>query len=76
MTVSNKEADMPIVKVIEILAESKKSWEDAASNAVSEASKTVKDITGVDVLGFKADVKDGKVINYKAHCKIAFVVNR
>jgi flavin-binding protein dodecin len=63
-----------IVKVLELVTESGKSWEDAAQNAVKDASRTVKNITGVDVIGFKAEVKDGNIINYKAHCKIAFVV--
>jgi flavin-binding protein dodecin len=63
-----------IVKVIELVAESGKSWEDAAQNAVTEAAKSVKNITGVDVIGFKGEVSNGKVTKYKAHCKIAFVV--
>ncbi|MBN2532429.1 MAG: dodecin domain-containing protein [Spirochaetales bacterium] len=63
-----------IVKVIEVVSESTKSWEDAAQNAVADASKTVKHITGVDVIGFKGEVKDGKIIKYKAHCKLAFVI--
>jgi flavin-binding protein dodecin len=63
-----------IVKVLELVTESGKSWEDAAQNAVREAARTVKNITGVDVKGFKAEVKDGNIIKYKAHCKIAFVV--
>jgi dodecin len=64
-----------IVKVIEVVSESTKSWEDAAQNAVTDASKTIKNISGVDVIGFKGEVKDGKIINYKAHCKLAFVVD-
>lgn len=63
-----------IIKVIEIVTDSTKSWEDAAQNAVSEASKTISNITGVDVIGFKADVENNKVTKYKAHCKIAFKV--
>lgn len=63
-----------IIKVIEIVSESTKSWEDAAENAVKDASKTIKNITGVDVIGFKAEVKDGKIVNYKANCKLAFIV--
>lgn len=65
-----------IVKVIEVVAESTKSWEDAAQNAVADASKSVKNITGVDVIGFKGEVKDGNILKYKAHCKLAFVVEQ
>ena len=63
-----------IVKVIEVVSESTKSWEDAAANAVKDASSTVKNITGVDVIGFKAEVKDGVITKYKANCKVAFIV--
>jgi len=63
-----------IVKILELVTESTKSWEDAAQNAVKDASRTVKNITGVDVIGFKAEVKEGNIVKYKAHCKIAFIV--
>jgi flavin-binding protein dodecin len=41
---SNKTPTMAVIKVIEILANSTKSWEDAAQQAVSEAAKTIKNI--------------------------------
>ncbi|MBN2444691.1 MAG: dodecin domain-containing protein [Spirochaetales bacterium] len=65
-----------IIKVIEVVSESTKSWEDAAQSAVTDASATVKNITGVDVIGFKGEVQNGKIVKYKAHCKIAFIVDK
>ncbi|HUT81525.1 MAG TPA: dodecin family protein [Candidatus Bathyarchaeia archaeon] len=53
---------------------SEKSWEDAAKNAVEEASKSIRGITGVDVINQTASVKDGKIVKYKASCKLAFSV--
>jgi flavin-binding protein dodecin len=64
------------VKILELIGNSEKSWEDAVQEALREAAKTVKNIVGVDVLGFKAEVKNGKIAKYKAHVKIAFVVER
>ena len=64
------------VKILELIGGSEKSWEDAVQEALREAAKTVRDIVGVDVLGFKADVKNGKITRYKAHVKIAFTVER
>ena len=64
------------VKILELIGSSEKSWEDAVQEALREAAKTVRDIVGVDVLGFKADVKNGKITRYKAHVKIAFAVER
>ena len=64
------------VKIIEMLSTSPNSWEEAAQNAVTEASKTLRNITGVDVIGFKGEVKEGKIVAYKAHVRIAFVIER
>lgn len=63
-----------VVKVIEIIGISEKSWEDAVSQAVAKAADTINDITGVEVMSFTARVEDGKVTGYKANCKIAFAV--
>jgi len=64
------------VKILELIGSSEKSWEDAVQEALKDAAKTVRNIVGVDVLGFKADVKNGKITRYKAHVKIAFTVER
>ncbi|MET7029694.1 dodecin family protein [Sediminicola luteus] len=65
---------MSVLKVIEILANSNKSWEDAAKNAVSEASKSVKNIRSVYINEQSATVKDGKMDNYRVNVKITFEV--
>ncbi len=65
---------MSVLKVIEILANSDKSWEDAAKNAVSEASKSVKNIRSVYINEQSATVKDGKMDNYRVNVKITFQV--
>ncbi len=65
---------MSVLKVIEILANSNKSWEDATKNAVSEASKSVKNIRSVYINEQSATVKDGKMDNYRVNVKITFEV--
>lgn len=65
---------MSAIKVIEIIGVSTKSWEDAANAAVTEASKTVRNITGVDVVSQTAKVKDGAITEFHAACKLAFKV--
>ncbi len=65
---------MSVLKVIEILANSSKSWEDATENAVAEASKSVKNIRSVWVQEQSATVKDGKVDDYRVNVKITFEV--
>ncbi len=66
---------MSVIKIIELLGVSEKSWEDAASNAIQEAAKTVKGITGLEVLNQTAKVKNGKIAEYRANLKVAFKVD-
>jgi flavin-binding protein dodecin len=66
---------MSAIKIIEVLGVSKKSWEDAANEALGEAKKSVHGITGLEVVAQTAKVKDGDVDEYHATCKIAFKVD-
>ena len=65
---------MTMLKVIECLAESNKSWEDAAQQAVSSASKTVRNIKSIWIENFEATVEDGKLKSYRVNAKISFVL--
>lgn len=65
-----------IVKVIELIGASEKSWNDAVQTALSEAAKTVENIVGIDVKGMSAKVENNKIVEYKANVKIAFVIKR
>jgi flavin-binding protein dodecin len=63
---------MAVLKVIELLASSDKSWEDAVKNAVKTAGKTVKGIRSVYVKEQSAKVKDNDVVEYRVIVKISF----
>jgi flavin-binding protein dodecin len=65
---------MAVKKVIEIMASSPKSWEDATSIAVKTAGKTVKGIKSVYVHHISAVVKDNKIAEYRINAKITFDV--
>jgi flavin-binding protein dodecin len=65
---------MAIVKVIEVIAHSEKSIDDALRGAVSEVSKTVRNIDSVYVKDIKAHVKDGKISTFGVICQISFRV--
>ena len=65
---------MAIHKVIEVLSQSDKSWEDAAARAVRDAAKTVKGIRSIYVRNFQADVKENKIIQYRINAKVTFEV--
>ena len=66
---------MATTKVIELIGSSPDSWEGAAQAAVTEAVKTIKGVSGVDVIGFTGKVRDGKLVEYRANVKVAFVVD-
>lgn len=65
---------MAVVKVIEVIASSPTSFDDAVQKAVTEASKTVKNIDSVYVKDFKAHVDGNKITSYGVICKISFRV--
>ncbi len=65
---------MAILKVIEVLANSNKGWEDAAKNAVAQAAKSVKNIRSVYINEHSATVDDGKIVDYRVNVKITFEV--
>ena len=67
---------MPVVKVIEVIASSEKSIEDAMQNADAEVSKSIRNIDSVYVKDIKAHVKDGKITSYGCICKISFRVDQ
>jgi flavin-binding protein dodecin len=65
-----------VIKVIELVGVSQSSWSDAAKKAVEEASKTLRGITGIEVIDSSARVENGKVTEYRVNCKIAFPIER
>ncbi|MBT8394783.1 MAG: dodecin domain-containing protein [Flavobacteriaceae bacterium] len=65
---------MAVLKVIEVLANSEKSWEDATKNAVKHASKTVKNIKSVYIQDQSAMVKGDDVTEFRVNVKLTFEV--
>ncbi len=62
------------MRVIELVGESKESWEDAAQRLVKRESVIHKNITGLDVLRSTAVVRDGKIIEYRIDAKMAYAI--
>jgi len=65
-----------VVKVIEVLAQSEKSWEDAAAKAVKAASKSIDNIKSIYIVDSSAKVEDGKIVQYRINAKISFVIGK
>lgn len=66
---------MSMLKVIEVLAESDTSWEDAVQNAVTQASKTVRNIKSVYIKNHEVTVAGGKLAKFRVNAKISFLLD-
>lgn len=65
---------MTMLKVVEILAQSEKSWEDAAQLAVQEAAKTVRNIKSIYIQEMEATVENDRITYYRINVKISFAI--
>ncbi len=65
---------MTMLKVIEVLAESDKSWEDAAQVAVKQAAKSVRNIKSIYIKEIEASVQNDKITKYRINAKVSFVL--
>jgi dodecin len=65
---------MPLAKVIEVVASSDSSFEDAVKQGVADAAETLRGISGIKVRDFTAKVSDGKLSEFKVTMDIAFSV--
>ena len=63
-----------VVRVVELVGVSDKSWSDAAQQVVQRASESLRHNTGLDVIKSSAVVRDGKIVEYHVDVKVAFVV--
>lgn len=66
---------MTILKVIELMANSTKSWEDAVQQAVTNASRTIYNIRSVYVQDHSAIIEDNKIAEYRVTVKLSFEID-
>lgn len=66
---------MAVVKVVELLAQSDKGWEDATQVALREAARTIRDIKSIYVKDFQAIVENDKITQYRVTVKVSFTVS-
>jgi flavin-binding protein dodecin len=67
---------MAVIKTIDLVGVSSESWRDAANQALAEASKTIRGITGMEVLETSCNVADGTISEYLTHVRIKFRIER
>jgi dodecin len=61
-----------VYKIIELVGTSSESWEQAAKNAVEQASKTLRDLRVAEVVQLDMHLEDGKIVAYRAKLKLSF----
>ena len=63
---------MSVLKVVELLGNSKESFEDAVQQVINEASKTIQDIKSVYVQDMQVTVMDNQISEYRVNAKVTF----
>lgn len=66
---------MSVLKVIEILGNSDKSFEDAVQNVINEVSKTVRDIKSVYIQDMQVTVQNNQITQYRINAKVTFGIH-
>jgi flavin-binding protein dodecin len=67
---------VPVLNSIELEGVSTESWGEAAQEALREASKTIRSIERMEVLGTSATVTDGNIVEYRTQVRLVFRVER
>jgi len=67
---------MSVVKIMDLIGSSTESWDDAGKEAIMEAAKTVRGITGCEVVAQSAEVSGDQITQFRTTVRIAFVVER
>jgi hypothetical protein len=61
-----------VYNVIELIGTSDESWEKATSNAVEEASKTLRDLRVAEVIEQDVLVEEGEIVAYRSKVRLSF----
>jgi dodecin len=67
---------MSVIKTIDLVGVSDKSWRDAAQQALAEAAKTIRGIESMDILETSTRVQDNEISEYHTHVRIRFRIER
>lgn len=67
---------MAVARVTDIIASSKEGWEDAARQALTRATKTLRGITGLEIVRQNAKIENGRIVEYRVECRITFILEK
>jgi flavin-binding protein dodecin len=69
-------SDQQTVKVVEVIGESTESWDDAARNAVADATETLDNVSGIEVVDQTAEVEGHEITQFRTTVHVAFPIQR
>jgi flavin-binding protein dodecin len=61
-----------VYRVIDVIGTSKRSWEDAAKNAVETATRSLRDLRIAEVQKLDVKIENGKIVAYRARVQVSF----
>lgn len=64
------------VKVIELVGESEESWEDAAQQALADATATLEGVSGIEIVGQTASIENDEIVQYRSTVHVSFPIQR
>jgi flavin-binding protein dodecin len=67
---------MSVVKIIDLVGESEKGWEEALRNLVSEAQRTLRGITRIGVKEFDVRMADDRIEVFRVRAEVSFRIER
>jgi len=65
---------MAVARVTKIVGSSPRSWQEAVNEALKRANKTLRNLTGLQLLEQKAKIENGKIIEYRATVEVTFIL--
>ncbi len=65
---------MAVARITQVIGASPHSWEDAVRNALERANRTLRNITGIEVLKENAAIENGKIAEYRATVQVTFLL--
>ena len=65
---------MSVSKVIEIVASSEKSFDDAVQQGLAETARSLRGISGIEITNWTGDVENNQIVRYKVTMHVAFKV--
>ncbi|MCL4477786.1 MAG: dodecin family protein [Deltaproteobacteria bacterium] len=65
---------MAVARVTQVVASSTKSWDDAVQEALKRANKTLRNLTGMEIVSQKAKIQNGKIKEFRVTINITFIL--